>query len=112
MTSEAPFRAVVIQGAQAALFARSPKEFTTVKSAEDADRALGDPGNTQHCPLCNNFMGTFEFMRHAQSCIDANAPAWERHRDREPGYRDQKRFNNRTIVDLGSLRSQREARNG
>lgn len=87
-----PYRVVAIQGAQAVMFQRAPQEFTTVQSAADADRALGDPGNTQHCGLCNEFFGTQAFIRHAPSCIRANAPKFEANRDRIPPYADQKRF--------------------
>jgi hypothetical protein len=94
-----PVRSVRIYGVPAVMGVRAPKfdEMITVKGAEDASRALGDAGNEQHCPLCNQYFSTIPFMAHAQSCINANAPRWERMRDREPVYKltkngEQKRF--------------------
>lgn len=93
-----PVRDVLIEGAPANLFNRAPQEFTSVHDAESADRALGDPGNTQHCPLCNHYFGTEAFVAHAPGCIRARAGVWERQRDEEPPYAAQKRFGQRTIV--------------
>jgi hypothetical protein len=99
-----PVRTVVIEGAVARFFERAPKEFTTVQEAADIDKALGDPENAHHCPLCNNFFGTYAFMRHAKSCIDTYAPAWERQRDKAPPY--ELRRNTRKIFvgpELGTI---------
>jgi hypothetical protein len=95
-----PVRDALIHGAPAALFSRAPNadDFMSVRDAEAADRALGDPGNTQHCPLCNEFLGTEAFRKHAPACILARAGVWERQRDEEPPYAAQKRFGKRTIV--------------
>lgn len=98
MTEEHPKRIVRIEGAVARAFQRAPAEFTTVQSAEDADRALGDAGNEHHCPLCNQFFGTVAFRAHAPGCITANAPKWERQRDEEPPYANVMRFGQRLIV--------------
>lgn len=96
-----PVRNAWIQGvpAVAVIRQRLPEgEFMTVQSAEEADRALGDPGNSHHCPLCNQFFGSVAFRAHAPGCIRANAPRWERQRDEEPPYAAQKRFGKRLIV--------------
>lgn len=45
-----------------------------VRDAIEIDKALSDPGNTQHCPLCDDFFGTEAFIAHAQQCIDIHAP--------------------------------------
>lgn len=87
-----PFRLVVIEGACANIWARAPHEFTTVTGAADFDRALGDPGNTQHCGLCNDFFGTEAFVRHAPSCVRAYTARLEAQRDREPIWWAKKRF--------------------
>lgn len=84
-----PVRSALIQGATAVWGVRPPREgdeLMSVKHAEDAARALGDAGNEHFCPLCNQYFATIPFMQHAQSCINANAPRWERMRDREPVY--------------------------
>lgn len=84
-----PVRSVLIEGVMAKVWARAPKlddELMTVTDAESADKALGDPGNTQHCPLCNQYYGTVAFKAHAQSCINANASRWERSLEDEPSY--------------------------
>ena len=49
-------------------------EPMSVQDAEAIDKALGDPENSHHCPLCNNFFGTEAFIRHAPGCIKARAP--------------------------------------
>lgn len=103
--SQHPVRMVRIEAAAARAFQRAPREFTSVQSAEDADRALGDDGNEHHCPLCNQFYGTQAFKRHAPSCIKANAPRWERQRDLEPPYANIKRFGKRLIVPGHAPRS-------
>ncbi len=87
MSEQYPFRMVQIQGATAEAFKRAPQETMTVKGAEDMDRALGDPGNSQHCGLCNEFFGIRAFVQHAPGCIVKNGPAWERQRDIEPPHR-------------------------
>ena len=100
-----PKRMVVIQGAAARAFQRAPKEFRTVSEAGDADAALGDDGNEHHCPLCNEFFGTQAFKRHAASCIKTRAPAWERQRDRAPGYmvnEGRPKYNMRSTYILGA----------
>lgn len=51
-----------------------PDDLVSVHDAAGMDKALGDPGNTQHCPLCNEYMGTELFIAHAPACIQARAP--------------------------------------
>lgn len=106
MTELYPVRNAIIHAKPAVLvFNHLPEgEITTVQDAEAADRALADEGNTHHCPLCNQFYGTIAFKAHAPSCIQANAPRWERQRDEEPPYAAKKRFGRRLIVpgaDIG-----------
>jgi len=80
--SELPiFNEVIVQGVPAqATFSFAlqqkvrPSETVSVRSAEDADRALGDDGNEHHCPLCNEFYGTEAFKAHAPECIRVRAP--------------------------------------
>lgn len=98
MTELYPVRSVVIQGRTARAFERAPKEFTSVRTAEEADRALGDDGNEHFCPLCNEFFGNAAFKAHAADCIKLRAPAWERQRDKEPPYSRVKRYGKRLIV--------------
>lgn len=74
------------------MFQRAPTDFVSVQSAADADKALGDPGNTHHCGLCNDFFGTEAFKAHAPSCIKANAGRYEANAPREPRYAKSKRF--------------------
>jgi hypothetical protein len=95
---EYPTRMVRIEGVTARAFQRAPAEFTSVHSAEDADRALGDDGNEHNCPLCHQFFGTRAFKAHAPDCIKARAPAWERQRDKAPPYAQIKRFGRRLII--------------
>ena len=52
----------------------APQQYMTVKDAADADRAMGDPENHHHCPLCNNEFGTAAFKAHAPACIEKHAP--------------------------------------
>lgn len=100
-------RSVNIIGVPARLIVRpwlvGPREeYRSVQDAADLDRERGDPADVNHCPLCNDYFGPEAFARHAQSCINANAPRWERNRDTEPVYAgdggrtdnggDQKRF--------------------
>jgi len=93
-----PVKMVVVEGAVARAFQRAPAEFTSVKSAEDADKALNDPQNAHHCPLCNQFFGTIAFKTHAPECIKVRAPAWERQRDDEPYGGKMARIGKRMIV--------------
>lgn len=93
-----PFKMVRIEGALAKAFQKAPAEFTSVNSAESADRALNDPGNSHHCPLCNQFFGTFAFKTHAQDCINTRAPGWERQVDKEPYGGKAVRIGKRVIV--------------
>jgi hypothetical protein len=95
MAEEHPYRVARIEGAVARAFQRAPQEFTSVTDAAEADKALGDPENAHHCPLCNNFFGSEAFKRHAPTCIKAYAPGWERQRDREPPYSKVKQFRGR-----------------
>lgn len=94
-----PKRSVRIEGATAiavlAAIKRGPSEFTTVREADEAGRALSDPENAHCCPLCGDVFRTAAFVRHAPSCIEARAPAWERQRDRDPGLL--LRYNTRTV---------------
>ena len=90
-------QSVKINAAVAKALERAPKEFTTVKDAHDADIALGSADNEHCCPLCGLISGTYEFVRHAPSCIETNAPKWELQRDKEPPYAKIKRYNTRTV---------------
>ncbi len=80
MTEEQhPFRSVNIEGMTARAFfmtahAGAQREYMTVKDAADVDKALGDPENQHHCPLCNYEYGTAAFVAHAPACIDKYAP--------------------------------------
>ena len=53
-----------------------PREFMDVRTAADVDKALGDPENQHHCPLCNNEFGTTAFVAHAPRCIAKYAPRY------------------------------------
>lgn len=80
-----PFQSVSIKGMTARAMAlvnkpdvprnpNSPREYMTVKTAADVDKAMGDPENQHHCPLCNNEFGTAAFAAHAPACIEKYAP--------------------------------------
>lgn len=51
-----------------------PRELMTVKDAADVDKAMGDPENQHHCPLCNDEFGTAAFAAHAPACIEKHVP--------------------------------------
>lgn len=93
---EHPVRSVNIQGVPAVAWARAPHgEIMTVGDAVAADKALGDADNLNICPLCHEGFGPRAFKAHAQACINARVPAWERMRARMPRYFNQKRFSSR-----------------
>ena len=77
--TEHKFRSVIIPGMTARAMAvvqkpNAPREMMSVRDAFDVDKALGDPENQHHCPLCNNEFGTAAFVAHASACIDKYAP--------------------------------------
>lgn len=85
MTEEFPVRSVNIEGvtARAMLLVSNPtvplnperpREYMSVRDAADVDKAMGDPENQHHCPLCNNEFGTAAFAAHAPACIEKYAP--------------------------------------
>lgn len=85
MAEQHPFREVRIEGmtARAMMMVNKPevphhkerpRELMSVKTAADIDKAMGDPENQHHCPLCNNEFGTAAFAAHAPDCIDKWAP--------------------------------------
>ena len=49
-------------------------QFRMVKDAVDVDREIGNPGDSHHCPLCNELFGWEAFKAHAPQCIQARAP--------------------------------------
>lgn len=49
-------------------------QFRVVKDADDIDREIGNPGDSHHCPLCNEFFGWEAFKAHAPACIEIRAP--------------------------------------
>ena len=61
-------------------------DFRTVASAADVDREIRHPAKLNHCPLCDGVFGPEAFWRHAQTCLNAYAPAWERQQEDEPIY--------------------------
>lgn len=74
-----PVQSVNIQGATARAMAliqkpNAPREVMSVRDATDVDKAMGDPENQHHCPLCNNEFGTAAFAAHAKDCIEKYAP--------------------------------------
>lgn len=82
-----PVRSVRIEGVPArAMAERAPSpprrigpiditpQFRVVKDAADMDRELGNPGDSHHCPLCEEFFGWEAFKAHAPRCIEARAP--------------------------------------
>ena len=79
------FRTVRIEGVTARAMAliqnpspprnpERPREMMSVRDAIDADKAMSDPDNMHHCPLCNDEFGTAAFAAHASECIDKHAP--------------------------------------
>lgn len=81
--NEHPFQEVRIEGVTARAMAliqkpdiprKTPREFMSVKDAADVDKAMGDPENLHHCPLCNNEFGTSAFAAHAPACIEKHVP--------------------------------------
>lgn len=91
MSDLIPVRSASIQGVPARalvkpIFVGAEHEYRSVKEAADVDRELANPADMNHCPLCNDYFGAEAFKAHAQSCINANVPRWERQRDREPIY--------------------------
>ena len=88
--TEHPFREARIDGmtARAVLLVQDPgnlglrlhpdgpREFMDVRTAADVDKALGDPENQHHCPLCDNEFGTAAFVAHAPQCIAKYAPRY------------------------------------
>ena len=97
-----PVRSVLIHGeaARAWMRARAEQRETSISvhDAETAAKALGDEGNSQHCPLCNEYLSTAVFVQHAAQCIEARGRAWRNQRDRDPGFRDLFRVGKRLIV--------------
>lgn len=97
-----PVRSVLIHGEAARAWerarARQEDEAISVHDAESIDKALGDPGNTQCCPLCNELFGTAAFVRHAESCIELRAPKWRRQRDRVPPFESSYQIGKRLMV--------------
>ena len=49
-------------------------QFRFVRDAVEADKELHTPGDSHHCPLCNEYFGWEAFKAHAPQCIDARAP--------------------------------------
>lgn len=102
MAATYPVRSVLIHGeaARAWMRARAEQRETSISvhDAETAAKALGDDGNEQHCPLCNEFMATAVFVRHAAQCIDLRGRKWRGQRDRDPGFADLSRVGRRLIV--------------
>lgn len=90
---EYPRRSVLIAGVPARAMLRilsrqgraevQAMEFRTVREAEQAEAALGDPEAEHCCPLCGDILRTLAFTRHAPSCIVAHAPRLRANRDRE-----------------------------
>lgn len=81
MTKQFPNQSVTIHGMTARAIALvrkpdAPHEVMTVREATDVDKALGDPENQHHCPLCNNEFGTAAFVAHAPQCIAKYAPRY------------------------------------
>ena len=85
MSETSPIQSASIEGATAHAMAlvrkpdvprnpTSPREVMSVKTAADIDKAMGDPENQHHCPLCNNEFGTTAFAAHAPDCIDKYVP--------------------------------------
>lgn len=71
VTIEAPVaKAIVLIGK----INRGEAELMSVKDEFDAAKALGDPENEQHCPLCNEYLPTPAFIAHAPDCIKTRAP--------------------------------------
>lgn len=69
-----PFLSVLIAGEQARAmlhsgFYEEPQEYRTVKDADQADRALADPGALHLCPLCRESFFSNAFKVHAPLCI-------------------------------------------
>ena len=97
-----PVRSVLIHGeaARAWMRARAEQRETSISvhDAETAAKALGDEGNSQHCPLCNEFFSTPVFVNHAAQCIELRGRKWRNQRDRDPGFRDLWRVGKRLIV--------------
>lgn len=93
-----PRKDVTIQGVPARLFAEGytvdkplPKaiiageEITTVSSAEDIAKAMGDEDNIHVCPLCEDgFVGYLALRLHAPDCVQKYAP--RRHIWTPPGF--------------------------
>ena len=49
-------------------------QFRMVKDAVDWDLENHNPGDSHHCPLCNEAFGWEAFKAHAPQCIEARAP--------------------------------------
>lgn len=87
-----PKQSVLIQGAVApaliGLFPKafSPQTFAKVETPEEIAKAKDyrEEGDEHHCPFCKQYYNWADLKAHAQGCINAHAPAWERQLDEEP----------------------------
>lgn len=48
---------------------RDAFEARSVRTIEEAAKALGQEGDEHFCPLCDDYFNTLQFVRHAAQCI-------------------------------------------